>query len=277
MEIPIADIQVPIGRDLRTDIAGLADSISHIGLVNPITVQTAIISEVGEQRDGYSLVAGRHRLEAVKSLGHDKIEAVVIELEDLKLDLVEIDENLVRLDIPVIDQADRMKRRQEIYGALGLTTVHGGDRKSAEYKEKNQDSIMPFCFSDDTAQKIGLTPGSIQRLVYISEHISYNLKAEIRESHLAFEFVNLLKLARIKDHKEQRAAALAYISGEADTITVPKKRAPTKTERQQAAEELAEILVEYIPSDLWPQVGSYLRMDKATVTLAAFRKAQKNK
>lgn len=189
--------------------------------------------------------------------------ANVVGLEDLKYDLAEIDENLIRLDIPVIDQADRMKRRQEIYEALGLSVGPGGDRKSIEYKEKNQSPTVGVCFSEDTAHKIGLSPSSIYHLIQISKEISHDLKVEIRGTFLAFELRSLIKLARIKDPKEQRAAALAYISGEADTITVPKKRAPTKTERQQAAEALAAILVEHIPSDLWPQVGTYLKLDKA--------------
>ena len=102
-----------------------------------------------------------------------------------------------------------------------------------------------------------------------------NIKDLVRGTVLGDHLVNLLKLARIKDPKEQRAAALAYISGEADTITVPKKRGPTQTEREQAAQDLAEILIEHIPPDLWPQVCTYLKLDKATVTLSAFRKLQK--
>ena len=276
MEIQISDIEIPSGRELRTDITALADSISHVGLLNPITVQTTTIyKEAQESRDGYSLVAGLHRLEAVKSLGYETIMAVVVELEDLKRDLAEIDENLVRLDIPVIDQADRMKLRQHIYEGLGLTSEVGGDRKSAEYKEKNQDEIISGWFTKDTADKTGMSERSIQFLTQISKNIGHDLKAEIRGSPLAYKHNELVKLARIKDHKEQRAAALAYISGEADTIVVPKKRAPTKTERQQAADGLAEFLIEYVPEDFWPQVCTYLKLDKATATLSAFRKLSK--
>ena len=139
---------------------------------------------------------------------------------------------------------------------LGWTEKDGCDRKSLMYKDNNQTATISVCFADDTAQKIGLGPRSIYRLIRISKNIGHDLKAEIRNTCLAFELRNLLKLARIKDHKEQRAAALAYISGEVDTIVVPKKRPPTRTERQQAAEELAEILVEHIPSELWPREGT---------------------
>ena len=138
----------------------------------------------------------------------------MVELEDLKYDLAEIDENLIRLDIPVIDQADRMKRREEIYEALGLSSDgRGGDRKSPGAKDKIKNDtvsvLMSSCFSDDTAQKMGITPRSIQRLIQISSGITHNLKAEIRDTFLAFELRSLVKLARITDPKEQRAARIA--------------------------------------------------------------------
>lgn len=276
MEIPISDIEIPSGRELRTDVTALANSIKQVGLLNPITVRaTRIYEEAQDARDGYSLIAGLHRLEAVKSLDHETIEVVVVELEDLKYELAEIDENLIRLDIPLIDRAARLERRQQIYEVFYPVTSAGGDHKSTEYKEENQMAKLAVCFTKDTAEKTGMSERAIRRLTQISGGIGHDLKAEIRDTPLAYNQDELVKLARIKDHKEQRAAAVAYISGEADTITVPKKRAPTKNERQQAAEELAEILIEHIPADLWPRVCTYLKLDKATLTLSAFRKLQK--
>ncbi len=245
-------------------------------MLNPITVRTTTIYEEAQNaRDGYSLVAGLHRLEAAKSLGHKAIMAVVVDLKDLEYDLAEIDENLIRLDIPLIDRADRMKRRQQIIEAIEDMPQHGGDRKSLEYKEENQVAPSAIRFTQDTAEKTGMSERSIQELTQISNGISHDLKAEIRPAPLAYHRKELIKLARIKDHKDQRTAALAYISGEADTITVPQKRPPSKTERQQAADGLAEILIEYVPDNLWPQICTYLKLDKATVTLVAFRRLQK--
>ena len=129
-------------------------------------------------------------------------------------------------------------------------------------------------FSNHAAEAVGVTPRTVQHLTKVGR-LPDDIKDLVRGTALGDHLVNLLKLARIKDRKEQRTAALAYISGEADTITVPKKRAPTKTARQQAAQDLAEILIEHIPADLWPQVCTYLQLDKATVTLSAFRKLQK--
>ena len=258
---------------MRTDVAALANSIRQVGLLNPITVRaTTIYEEAQDARDGFLLVAGLHRLEVVKSLGHETIMAVLVELEDLEYELAEIDENLIRLDIPLIDRAARLERRQQIYEALHPETAKGGDHTSL--KSQKEKLSANLAFSSDTAEKTGMSERAIQRLTQISKGVDYNLKAEIRSTPLAYNQNELVKLARIKDHKEQRAAALAYISGQADTITVPKKRAPTKTERQQAGEAFAELLMELRP-EVWPQICTYLKLDNATVTLSAFRKLQK--
>ena len=272
--IPISDVQIPQGREPRRNVRILAESIEKIGLLNPITVRAIQLFEAGaEPRTGYRLVAGRNRLEAMKQLDHDEIPATIVSLEDLECQLAEIDENLIRSDISVVDQGDRFDDRQRIWEAIYDDTKHGGDRKSPKYKEKNQDEIISS-WSEHAADALGVTPRSVQHLTKVGR-LPDDIKDLVRGTALGDHLVNLLKLARITDRKEQRAAALAYISGEADTITVPKKRAPTKNERQQAAQELAEILIEYVPADLWPQVCTYLTLDKATVTLSAFRKLQK--
>ncbi len=275
MNLNIADIEIPSGREPRANVGILMESIKKVGLLNPITVRTTRIYKEGQDaRDGYSLVAGRNRLEAMKQLGHTEIPATVVSLEDLEYQLAEIDENLVRLDIPLIDHADRLEHRQRIIEVLEDTPRHGGDRKSPEYKEKNQVANLAVRFAKDTAEKTGMSERAIQRLTQISNGVGHDLKTEIRDTPLAYNQNELVKLARIKDRAKQRTAARAYISGEADTITVPKKRGPTKTERQQAGEAFAELLMELRP-EVWPQICAYLKLDKATVTLSAFRKLQK--
>ena len=63
----------------------LADSISQIGLLNPISIDR-----------GYNLVSGLHRLEAVKLLGWREIECTVINISLLQAALAEVDENSIR-------------------------------------------------------------------------------------------------------------------------------------------------------------------------------------
>ena len=90
MQVNIESIQVNSGRReaLPDAVRELADSISAVGLLNPITVD----------RD-YTLIAGLHRLEAAKLLGWAEIECNVSSLEGLQAELAEIDENFVRAEI----------------------------------------------------------------------------------------------------------------------------------------------------------------------------------
>ena len=77
MQILISDIKIKkrVRKDLG-DIEMLKESLSHYGLMNPITVNSQ-----------YELVAGHRRLEAAKSLGWSTIEAIVVDTKDKLLQL----------------------------------------------------------------------------------------------------------------------------------------------------------------------------------------------
>ena len=87
MQIPISQIKVSEGRREADQeaVQELMDSISRVGLLNPITVDQE-----------YTLIAGLHRLEAAKLLGWSEIECTVSSLEGLLAELAEVDENVVR-------------------------------------------------------------------------------------------------------------------------------------------------------------------------------------
>ena len=103
MQVPISDIKVKkrIRKDLG-DISSLALSIKKYGQINPIVITKKNV-----------LIAGQRRLEAVKSLGWNTINAVVVEisgpLEKLEY---EIEENTQRLAFTPQEEAEASK---EIY------------------------------------------------------------------------------------------------------------------------------------------------------------------
>jgi len=100
MRIPIDQIEIP--HQLRDSpdpdhIQALAESIKHSGLLQPIIATRT--------PTGYRLIAGYHRLQAVKSLGHSEIEAHIVddapEPEKLTMQLTE---NITRKDMPLREQ-----------------------------------------------------------------------------------------------------------------------------------------------------------------------------
>jgi ParB-like chromosome segregation protein Spo0J len=90
-------------------VAALAESIAAIGLINPLHVFT------DPANDEVHLVAGAHRLAAVKSLGWDSIPCMFVGANDLDRQLVEIDENLIRAELSVEETRVHLLRRKELW------------------------------------------------------------------------------------------------------------------------------------------------------------------
>jgi ParB family chromosome partitioning protein len=129
VRIQIDKIKVNPGRReaLPEHIEELAKSIAEIGLLNPITVD-----------HDFTLIAGLHRLEAVKGLGWTEIECTVSSLEGLQAELAEIDENFVRRGLPTIEFGELLLRRKEIYETLHPETIQtnlGGPYRGNQHQE----------------------------------------------------------------------------------------------------------------------------------------------
>src|SRR3954468_3222711 len=118
--IPIARVRIDDRlRGLNEkQVTWLVESIREIGLLNPITVWKMSGAEENMAEPDYGIVAGAHRLEACKRLGHTEIAAIVVGLPDLKRQLAEVDENLAGPTLTKAERALFTKRRKDIYESL---------------------------------------------------------------------------------------------------------------------------------------------------------------
>lgn len=73
------------------EIALLAASIAEIGLLQPISVR--------QIDNHYQLIAGERRLRATQLLGHDRIDAIVVNADDADMAILGLAENLQRQDL----------------------------------------------------------------------------------------------------------------------------------------------------------------------------------
>ena len=198
MQVNIDRIQVNSGRReaLPDAVRELADSISAVGLLNPITVD----------RD-YILIAGLHRLEAAKLLGWAEIECNVSSLEGLQAELAEIDENFVRADLETVEFGKLLLRRKKIYEMLHPQTKRGGDRKSEKIKGAKCafDSVPSFV--DDTAEKLGLHRATVKRQIQIAKNLTPETKEIIQDTDRKIRKKDLLKLSRMEPEQQEQAAA----------------------------------------------------------------------
>ncbi|MDE6454882.1 MAG: ParB N-terminal domain-containing protein [Dysosmobacter sp.] len=198
MLIPISEITVNAGRR-EADPEGvqeLADSISKVGLLNPITVDQE-----------HTLIAGLHRLEAVKSLGWPEIECTVSSLEGLLAELAEVDENVVRKGLSAVEYSDLLLRRKEIYEMLHPETKNGGDRKSEKIRiaKCNSDSAKPFI--QDTAEKLGVHPTTVARQIQTAKNLTTEAKDIIRDTGTKITKKDALKLSRLEPEQQKEAAS----------------------------------------------------------------------
>jgi len=187
----------------------LAASIQEIGLLNPVTIT-----------EDKRLVAGLHRIEAYKLLGKTEIEATIVSLDELDAELAQIDENLIRNELTVLERAEQLKRRKEIYEAKYPESKAGvkraiGMNKALGY---NVGDIVSPTFAEDTASKIGVSLRSVQRDVQIAEDLADEVKEAIRDTDLADNKTELLRLARL-DEEEQKEVAKRIAAGEAKSVS----------------------------------------------------------
>ncbi len=201
MLVNINEIKIGSGRrEAKPDgVKELAKSISEIGLLNPITIAA-----------DHTLIAGRHRLEAAKLLGWTEIECTVCDVSGLLAELAEIDENIVRTNLPPIEFGDLLLRRKKIYEELHPETKHGGDRKSEEIKIAKCKLDLAKSFVKDTAEKLGVNPSTVNRELQTAKNLTPEAKEIIRQSGTDITKTDALKLSRLApDQQEQAATQLA--------------------------------------------------------------------
>ncbi len=190
--MPISSITVPAARKRPLgDVTALAESISQNGLLNAITVT----------RDG-TLISGLHRLEACKLLGWTEIPVNVTDLEGLRAELAEIDENLVRNDLTVLQQADHLARRVEIVESLGM--------RAPSHRAKKGDTVTPFITTATIASEVGVSKRTAQRLLQIAK-INPRVKAAIAGTWLADSTSKLLFVSS-KANAVQMATAMHLLA-----------------------------------------------------------------
>ena len=167
MLVQISEIKVSAGRReaKANDIRELADSISELGLLNPITIDRE-----------HTLIAGLHRLEAMKLLGRTEIECTVSDLDGLQAELAEIDENFVRKALSDTEFRELLLHRKEIYESLHPETKRGGDRS----KRTKCPSAPTKSFADDTADKWGVDPRTVRREIQTAKNLTPEAKEIIQ-------------------------------------------------------------------------------------------------
>lgn len=158
-----------VGERLRpldpTKVKELAESIKSVGLMHRITVRVAPEMEIdGQVEEGVPvLVAGHHRLEALRSLGNVMVECNVIAGDGYAHELAEIDENLVRSNLSSAEEAMHIDRRKIVYEKMHPETKHGAVGNGRKKSRQNGNSTSAPRFTEATARATGKSERNIDR------------------------------------------------------------------------------------------------------------------
>uniref|UniRef100_A0A6M3KYM6 Putative methyltransferase n=1 Tax=viral metagenome TaxID=1070528 RepID=A0A6M3KYM6_9ZZZZ len=247
VQVPVDKIVVHTRRRLLVSeqVDLLAKSIQDIGLLNPISLT-----------ENWTLIAGCHRLRACKQLGWTVIPATICSLSDVDAELAEIDENLMRADLTVLERGQHLSRRKELYEAKNPGTKHGGapgkagggkvakvdklstfasDEKAQGKETKCKTENEKISFSVDTAEKTGESDRTIRRYVFVAEKIDAEVQEIIADLPIADNQSELTKLAKMKpDQQKEVAARLA--TGQVETVAEVAKEKRVATQQAKIDE-----------------------------------------
>lgn len=206
-----------VNREIDPDaVAELVDSIRDCGLNTPIRVRPISKYKSGVRTDAWELIAGQHRLEAVKVLGWTHIDANAEDTDDITAEMAMIDENLKRTDLDPPYRIYATSRRKELYELLHPEAVNGGDRRSSD---RHNGELKPDRFTKATAKATGRAERSIQRDAQIGKTLG---KETLKTSGTSLGNVTELEAlankdmpASVRDDLISRAAGGEKVSAKA--------------------------------------------------------------
>ena len=229
MQMKISEIKINPGRrdTQQRNVEELARSIAAVGLMNPITVT-----------QDNTLIAGLHRLEAAKLLGWTEIECTVSDADGLQAELAEIDENFVRAGLSHRELGDLLLRRKELYEAIHPETRQG-QRNGQTAKNDNLTVLAAKPFSEDTADKLGISKRTVERLVQTAANLTPEAKKTIRDAGDKITKGDALKISRLPPDQQAEAAAVL-------TIAAPTPKKQGMMDGEAALREFTSLCSRYV-------------------------------
>lgn len=176
----------------------------------------------------------------------------VCTLDALQTELAEIDENVVRTELSVIEYGELLERRKEIYESLHPETKAGqaqatGMNRAIGNNVSDKMSATLKSFAQDTADKLGVSPRTVERTVQMMNGLTEDTREVFRHfPNYKLNQSNAMKISRMEPSK-QKTAAILLASGqirsldEYQPIEVHTASGHAKSARQQKVEFLESV------------------------------------
>jgi ParB-like chromosome segregation protein Spo0J len=240
--VKISDIKIKPGRIPidPVNVSEIAGSIKEIGLINPITITKDNI-----------LIAGLHRVEAMKLLEKEEIPCIQMDIDELRAKIAEIDENIIRQKLHFLDRGEQLRKRKEIYEEIYQ------DAKVNVFKGNQYIDVpdAPIAFTTDAAEKLNISKRTVQEEIQIAKDLIDEAEELIREKGIGKK--DALLLAR-KTQMEQLGIVEKIKSEEAKTIKGALKKLTTKKQ--------GKVVNVRIKTELYNKVAELAESEGATTT-----------
>lgn len=197
-EITVADRLRSVDEDWAKAIA---QSIEINGLMEPIVVRPL-------KGGGYALVAGAHRFRGLELAGLDEAECKILDLTEAEARLAEIDENLMRREMNALDRAVFLAERKRVYEELHPEAAHGKAPNGGKVA-----NIATLRFTEDVAEKIGLSERTIQDAVALVKRLTPEALDALRDTEIASNGAQLKALAKLEPADQEEIAELIKSGG----------------------------------------------------------------
>lgn len=252
--IAVDGVVVPSGRRPLDEgaLANLVTSIKQIGLQMPICVRPAknVTDADGVVYDAADvLVCGGHRLEAVRRLGWEAIEAFVEDIDEVDAELWEISENLHRSELTTLERDEQVARW------ISLT-----EKKVLAQTEPKPLGGRPEGGIRAAARELGVDRNDAARALKVAA-LSDEAKAAARDAGLDDNRSVLLEAAKAEP---SRQAAVIREIAEAKSSGIDAEL------RKEAARNMAAWLAEHSDASQWEWIKSTLYTAGAKAVADAF-------
>ncbi len=217
--IDVADID-DSGRLRPVDevvAAGIAASIAQVGLIHPLMVCRL------PGQSGYRLVAGGHRLAAVRMAGWSQVRVMVCSADALERRSIEIQENFFRAALSPLDQARFVSELIEVEKARqGIAPDRDGRGNNARPSKKETEFNLCIVhksigLQEAVAIKLGLNRSTVSRHLALNG-IATSFLDRVRATPIAGHAGQLRALAKL--HWTDQDAVLGLIeAGDAKDVT----------------------------------------------------------
>lgn len=259
-----------------THVTALVASIKAVGLLHPITVRPHPVLHCGRVVDGFKLVSGLHRLEALKAIGTQEIPVQVVEMNELEATIAECDENLCGTMLSQAERALFTKRRKAAYEALHPETKNGEN----QHTRVRQVGEPADRFTADAATKTGKPERTIQRDAERGSNIPEPILQQIAGTDLD-KGVVLDRLKNSDDavaeldtiRAEREAKRAARLLAEETAKEAKKANAATDTViRLTVEQEYAEWIMRHVAMSELDTLIAWIQTAKPSGIIAALRR-----